>query len=187
MERTRDEGIDFVGPDGLMTGLTRNVLEAGLEAEMSEHLGDDEHEPTRPESGSNSRNGTRSKTVLTDVGPVQIEMPRDRDGRFEPQPVKKRQRRLAGVDEMMISLTAKVHRRTWLRSTAPTSRGTRNRGSPIGSWRRFPVGRTVRWIACVRWCSSTRSSSRSEMAGHELACLHRNQRAGGQSALQRLG
>lgn len=107
VERARDEGVDLVGPDGLLAGLTKNVLEAGLEAEMTEHLGYDKHEPAGRERGSNSRNGTRSKTVLTDVGPVQIETPRDRDGTFEPQLVKKRQRRLAGVDEMVISLTAK--------------------------------------------------------------------------------
>lgn len=57
--------------------------------------------------GGNSRNGTRSKTVLTEVGPVEIAMPRDRDGSFEPKIVKKRQRRLTGVDEMAISLAAK--------------------------------------------------------------------------------
>lgn len=107
VERARDEGVDLVGPDGLLTGLTKNVLEAGLEAEMTEHLGYDKHEPAGRERGSNSRNGTRSKTVLTDVGPVQIETPRDREGTFEPHLVKKRQRRLVGVDEMVISLTAK--------------------------------------------------------------------------------
>lgn len=107
VERARDEGVDLVGPDGLLTGLTKKVLEAGLEAEMTEHLGYDKHEPAGRERGSNSRNGTRSKTVLTDVGPVEIETPRDRDSTFEPQLVKKRQRRLAGVDEMVISLTAK--------------------------------------------------------------------------------
>jgi putative transposase len=107
VECARDEGVDLVGPDGLLTELRKKVLEAGLEAEMTEHLGYDKHEPTGPERGSNSRNGTRANTVLTDVGPVQIETPRDRDGTFEPQLVKKRQRRVAGVDEMVISLTAK--------------------------------------------------------------------------------
>jgi transposase-like protein len=58
-------------------------------------------------SGGNSRNGKRSKTVLTDVGPVEITVPRDRDGSFEPKIVKKRQKRLTGVDEMVISLAAK--------------------------------------------------------------------------------
>jgi len=106
VERARSEGVDLVGPDGLLTGLTKNVLEAGLEAEMSEHLGYDRHDPAG-RNRSNSRNGVRSKRVLTDVGPVEIEVPRDRDGSFEPQLVKKRQRRLIGVDEMAISLVAK--------------------------------------------------------------------------------
>ena len=106
VERACSEGVDLVGPDGLLTGLTKNVLEAGLEAEMSEHLGYDRHDPAG-RNRSNSRNGVRSKRVLTDVGPVEIEVPRDRDGSFEPQLVKKRQRRLIGVDEMAISLVAK--------------------------------------------------------------------------------
>ena len=106
VERARSEGVDLVGPDGLLSGLTKNVLEAGLEAEMSEHLGYDRHDPAGKNTG-NSRNGTRSKKVLTDVGPVEIEVPRDREGSFEPQLVKKRQRRLTGVDEMVISLVAK--------------------------------------------------------------------------------
>ena len=106
VERARNEGVDLVGPDGLLSGLTKNVLEAGLEAEMSEHLGYDKHDPAGKNTG-NSRNGTRSKRVLTDVGPVEIEVPRDRDGSFEPQLVKKHQRRLTGVDEMVISLVAK--------------------------------------------------------------------------------
>jgi transposase-like protein len=73
---------------------------------MSEHLGYEKHHPDGRYK-ANSRNGTRAKKVLTDVGPVDTEVPRDRDGTFEPQLVKKRQRRLSGVDEMVISLTAK--------------------------------------------------------------------------------
>lgn len=73
-----------MGPDGLLAGLTKDVLEAGLGAKMSEHLGYDKHEPVGRNTG-NSRNGTRSKKVLTDVGPVEVEVPRDREGSFEPQ------------------------------------------------------------------------------------------------------
>ena len=62
---------------------------------------------TRRGDGRNSRNGHRSKTVLTEVGPVEIDVPRDRDGSFEPKIVAKRQRRLSGVDELVISLSAK--------------------------------------------------------------------------------
>jgi putative transposase len=101
-----DKGLDLVGPDGVLTGLTKRVLEAGLEAELTEHLGYGKH-AVEGRDGGNSRNGTRSKTVLTEVGPVELNVPRDRDSSFEPQLVKKRQRRLHGVDEMVISLTAK--------------------------------------------------------------------------------
>ncbi len=100
-------GLDLVGPDGVLTGLTKRVLEAGLEAEMIEHLGYDRH-AVEGRDGGNSRNGTRPKTVLTEVGPVPLDVPRDRDASFEPRLVKKRQRRLhGGADEMVISLPAK--------------------------------------------------------------------------------
>lgn len=78
VERARTDGVDLVGPGGLLTGLTKTVLETALDAELSEHLGYDRHDPAG-RNGGNSRNGTRSKTVLTEVGPVEIEVPRDRD------------------------------------------------------------------------------------------------------------
>ena len=106
VEQAREEGLDLVGPDGVLTGLTKRVLETGLEAELTEHLGYEAHAP-EGRDGGNSRNGTRSKTVLTEIGPVGLDVPRDRDGSFEPKLVKKRQRRLHGVDEMVLSLTAK--------------------------------------------------------------------------------
>ena len=106
VERARSEGTALVGPGGLLTGLTKTVLETALEAELDEHLGYPKHAVAGNNSG-NSRNGTRAKTVLTDVGPVEIEVPRDREGSFEPQIVAKRQRRLPGVDELVISLAAK--------------------------------------------------------------------------------
>jgi len=90
----------------VLTGLTQRVLEAGLEADLTEHLGYDKHAPEGRDEG-NSRNGTRPKTVLTEIGPVKLAVPRDRDSSCEPQLVKKRQRRHHGVDEMVISLTAK--------------------------------------------------------------------------------
>jgi transposase-like protein len=83
VEAARAEGVELVGPGGLLTGLTKTVLETALEAEMSEHLGYDRHDPAGRDGG-NSRNGTRSKTVLTEIGPVEIEVPRDRDASFEP-------------------------------------------------------------------------------------------------------
>ncbi len=106
VERARAEGIDLVGPGGLLTGLTKTVLETALDAEMAEHLGYDKHDPAG-RNGGNSRNGTRSKTVLTEIGPVEIEVPRDRDGSFDPVIVRKRQRRLNGIDQLVLSLTAR--------------------------------------------------------------------------------
>jgi hypothetical protein len=75
MERAQAEGVRLVGPGGLLAGLTRRVLEAGLDAEMTEHVGYEPHDRAGHHSG-NSRNGTRAKTVLTDVGPVEIDVPR---------------------------------------------------------------------------------------------------------------
>jgi putative transposase len=106
VEQARADGVDLVGPGGLLTGLTKTVLETALDAELSEHLGYDRHDPTG-RNGGNSRNGTRAKTVLTEVGPVEIEVPRDRDGSFEPVIVRKRQRRLDGIDSIVLSLTAR--------------------------------------------------------------------------------
>jgi putative transposase len=79
----------------LLSGLTKTVSETALEAEMSDHLGYDNHDPAGRDGG-NSRNGIRPKTVLTEVGPVEIEVARDRDGSFEPVIVRKRQGRLNG-------------------------------------------------------------------------------------------
>jgi putative transposase len=106
VERARVEGVDLVGPGGLLTGLTKTVLETALEAEMAEHVGYDKHDPAG-RNGQNSRNGARAKTVLTEVGPVEIEVPRDRDGSFDPVIVRKRQRRLEGIDQLVLSLTAR--------------------------------------------------------------------------------
>lgn len=106
VEQAKADGVELVGPGGLLNGLTKTVLEAALEVEMSEHLGYGKHESSGRNLG-NSRNGSRSKTVLTEAGPVAIEVPRDRDGTFEPKTVKKHARRMPGVDELVISLSAK--------------------------------------------------------------------------------
>jgi putative transposase len=103
----REQGLSLTGPDGLLKQLTKTVIETSLNEEMTEHLGYEKHDPAGAGTG-NIRNGTRSKTVLTDAsGHVEIEVPRDRQGTFEPQIVKKRQRRLNGVDEIVLSLYAK--------------------------------------------------------------------------------
>lgn len=86
--------------------MTKRVLESAVEGEITDHVGYEKHDVAGRDSG-NSRNGTRSKTVLTDVGPVEVKVPRDTASTFEPQIVKKRQRRPPGVDEMVLPLSAK--------------------------------------------------------------------------------
>jgi putative transposase len=106
----KEQGLSLTGPDGLLKQLTKTVLETSLNEEMTEHLGYEKHDAGgSADAGSgNVRNGTRSKTVLTEnTGQVEIDVPRDRAGTFEPQIVRKRQRRLNGVDEVVLSLYAK--------------------------------------------------------------------------------
>src|ERR671938_412892 len=99
VKAAKERGLDITGPDGLLKLLTKTVLEAALEEEMSDHLGYDKHDPAGRDGG-NSRNGVRTKTVISDaVGAVEIDVPRDRDGSFTPTIVKKRQRRLGDVDK----------------------------------------------------------------------------------------
>jgi putative transposase len=95
-----------VGPNGLLNQLTATVLAAALDAEMDEHLGYEKYQ-AEGRDGGNSRTGRRAKTVLTEIGRVTIEVPRNTESTFEPQIAKKRQRRLTGIDEIVLSLSAK--------------------------------------------------------------------------------
>lgn len=104
----KEKGLDLTGPDGLLKQFTKSVLETALDEEMTEHLGRAKHKKSKDGRAANTRNGTTAKTVVTDsVGPVRIEVPRDRDGSFEPVVVRKRQRRLPGVGEVVLSLYAR--------------------------------------------------------------------------------
>ena len=103
----REQGLSLTGPDGLLKQFTKSVLETALNEEMTEHLGHEKHRAPEDRDSTNIRNGTRPKTVLTEIGPVEIDVPRDVDASFTPQIVKKRQRRLTGVDEIVLSLYAK--------------------------------------------------------------------------------
>ena len=94
---------EIAGPGGLLAQLTRRLVERALEVELTEHVGYEPHcEP--PGGAANQRNGTISKTLITEHGKVQIDAPRDRDGSFTPQIVKKRQRRFVGFDEKILAL-----------------------------------------------------------------------------------
>jgi putative transposase len=90
----KEKGLSLTGPDGLLKMLTKSVIETALSEEMTDHLGYEKRDPAGI-GAENIRNGTRSKTVISGhTGPVEIDVPRDRAGTFEPQIVKKRQRRL---------------------------------------------------------------------------------------------
>jgi len=85
VERARADGVQLTGQDGLRTGLIRQVLQTGLEVEMADHLGYEHSDPSGRGSG-NSRNGSYPKTVATEIGEVDLHIPRDRHGTFEPRP-----------------------------------------------------------------------------------------------------
>ena len=106
VDRARGDGLKLTGEGGLLQQLTKRVLESALDGEITDHVGYDKHDPAG-RGGGNTRNGSRTKTVLTDVGPVEVRVPRDAAGTFEPQIVRKRQRRLSGVDDLVLSLSAK--------------------------------------------------------------------------------
>ncbi|MEY9988448.1 transposase-like protein [Streptomyces sp. V4I8] len=97
MDSADATGARLAGEGGLLQQLSKALLERALQTEMSEHLGYEKGDPAGRGSG-NSRNGTAAKTVLTDVGPVEVEVPRDRNGAFEPQIVPKNSRRLSPVE-----------------------------------------------------------------------------------------
>ena len=92
--------------ESMFRSLKKAVIERAMSAEMNDHLGYRQGE-SKPEGQSNQRNGTSGKTVITDDGPVRIEVPRDRDGSFEPQIVGKHERRFTGFDQKIIAMYAR--------------------------------------------------------------------------------
>src|SRR6266550_2533274 len=95
--RAQAEGVELLGPDGLLSQVTKAVLERALEEEMTEHLGYEKHDPAGRGSGNN-RNGVTGKRLLTEIGGIEVEVPRDRNGSFSPQIVRKGQTRLVGFN-----------------------------------------------------------------------------------------
>jgi putative transposase len=106
LARAEAGGVELLGPDGLLSQVTKAVLERALAEEMTAHLGYEKHDPAGRGSG-NSRNGTTPKTLLTDVGAVDLAVPRDRAGSFGPQIVRKGQTRLEGFNDRIIALYAR--------------------------------------------------------------------------------
>jgi putative transposase len=106
VRQAREQGVSLTGPDGLLKQLAKAVIETALDQELAGHLGHGKHAPAGNGTG-NVRNGSRPKRVLTEsAGEVSVDVPRDRDGTFEPQIVKKRQRWLTWDDEIVLPLYA---------------------------------------------------------------------------------
>ena len=148
----------------LFLSFQKAVIERTMAAEMNLHLGYRPGED-KPEGQANERNGASGKTLLTERGPVRVELPRDRDGSFAPILIPKHERRFAGFDDRIIAMYARGMSvreiQAFLAETAPRSRRTSSARSPTRSWPRPSPGRTDRWRRCTRWCSSTRCGSRS--------------------------
>jgi len=106
IEQAQAEGLQLTGAGGLLPDMIKQAVEAALQAEMTDHLGYDKHAAEGRGSG-NSRNGLTGKTVQTTAGPVDLQVPRDRNGTFDPVTVPKGTRRLSDFDDMIISLYAK--------------------------------------------------------------------------------
>jgi len=104
--RAQAEGVELLGPDGLLSQVTKAVLERALGEELTHHLGYEKHDSAGRGSG-NSRNGSTGKRLLTEVGGVDLQVPRDRNGTFTPQIVRKGQTRLDGFNDRIIGLYAR--------------------------------------------------------------------------------
>src|SRR5947207_8902996 len=115
---------DLIGENGLLKQLTKQLLERAMAAEMTEHVGYDKHDAIGNNSG-NSRNGKSAKTIKGSFGTMPLEVPRDRNGTFEPQIIEKHQTRFTGFDQNIISLYA---------------RGFINARDPAASGRDLPCG-----------------------------------------------
>lgn len=105
MAKARTDGVELLGDGGLLAELTKKILERALDEELTDHVGYDRGDPAGRGSG-NSRNGTTPKRVLTEIGAVDLDVPRDRAGSFEPKIVPKGTTRLAKFNENVIALYA---------------------------------------------------------------------------------
>ena len=106
MDQIDSEGLELLGPEGVLTELTSRIMNRALETEMTHHLGYEKGDPTGWGSGNN-RNGHYSKNVLTDAGGIPIEVPRDRDSSFDPVLVPNGKRRLSGFNDLVVGLVAR--------------------------------------------------------------------------------
>ncbi len=171
VHRAQAKGLQLTGEGGLPAA-AHAAAEAALEGEITDRLGYDKHDAAGKNRG-NSCNGKRSKTVLTDVGPVEITVRRDRDGHFEPKIVKKRQKHLPRVDEMVISACS-----PWV---PPSRSSTRTRPAPNSP----PTGERAVGEAFGRFRSEDLHQGLGSESGGRCtsACYRQFVKPGGQSRL----
>jgi putative transposase len=156
------EPKDILGEHGLLKQLQKRLFERALQGEMTAHLGYEPHAPEGHGSG-NSRNGKGKKTVQTEAGQFEIEVPRDREGSFEPQLVKKRQRRLSGFDDKVLAFYARGLSTREIQAELESIYGVEVSPTLISNvterwWRSCRLGSRGRSRRSIRSCISTRCS-----------------------------
>ncbi len=153
---------EILGEGGVLKQLTKRLVENALEGEMTEHLGYEPHAAEGKNTG-NSRNGRSEKTIHTDTGSVEIDVPRDRAGTFDPKLVRKRQRRLEGFDDKVLSLYARGMTTREIQghlkelygtevSPALISNVTDSVLKDVEAWQNRPLDRSTRsctWTPCI--------------------------------------
>ena len=172
MERSRDEagGLRLTGEGSMLGELVKAVLERALEAELTAHLGYARRDPAGHHSG-NSRNGVISKQVQTGIGPVGLQVPRDRAGSFEPVLVPKRSGRISGgLDDMIISLYAHGMSVRDILHHLEQVYGTQLSAESVSPHHRRRAGGSPRWPAAGRrardcWDQAWRPRSRVSCPG----------------------
>ena len=158
-EQIDDGGLQLTGEGGFLPEMIKAVLERGLQAELSEHLGYEKGDPGGRGS-PNSRNGFTPKTLSSEVGQVPLDTPRDRAGTFDPRLVPKGARRVGGLDEMIISLyaggmTIRDIQHHLARTIGTDFPPTRSRRSPTRCSKRSGNGSPGRWRRSTRSSTST--------------------------------
>ena len=162
MERVRGQNLCLVGEGGVLSLLSKKILERALEEERTEHLGYERGDAAGRGSG-NSRNGTTPKRVLTDAGPVDLDVPRDRAGTFEPRIVPTGVTRLAGFSDTIVAWYTNGHVHPRHPPSDPAHVRRRHFGRARLSGHRRSHRRAQRlashghWTGCIRSCTSTLS------------------------------
>ena len=164
-ERARVGALNLTGEGGLLGRLAKMAIEGALEGELDVHLGYAKYGP-EGRDGGNSRNGHPVKTVITDTGPVELSVPRDRDSSFEPKIVAKRQRQLTGVDDTVISLSVKglTHGEIAARGQVPAAGPDRDQEPLRAIHVHAGLRRAERQAVLVRWIPARRGISVEEHA-----------------------